>query len=65
MPATALAAIILAVAVQSALVFQGYALLFSSAPMTRGYMRLRRWFEGAFAIAFGAAGLKILTARIQ
>ena len=63
-PAT-LATVILAVALQSTLVFHGYALLFSSAPLIRGYMRLRRWFEGIFAIAFGVAGLKILTARLQ
>ena len=61
----ALATVILAVALQSALVFHGYALLFSSAPLVRGYMRLRRWFEGVFAIAFGMAGFKILTARLQ
>lgn len=60
-----LALIILAVAVQSALVFHGYALLFSSAPLIRGYLRLRRWFEGVFAVAFGVAGFKILTARLQ
>ncbi|HEX6956820.1 MAG TPA: LysE family translocator [Ferrovibrio sp.] len=60
-----LATVILAVALQSAAVFHGYALLFSSRVLARGYMRLRRWFEGAFAIAFGAAGLKILAARLQ
>lgn len=60
-----LAIIIGAVAVQSTLVFHGYALLFSSRPLSRGYMRLRRWFEGTFALAFGYAGFKILTARIQ
>lgn len=63
-PAT-LVTIILAVAVQSTLVFHGYALLFSSPPIARGYMRLRRWFEGTFALAFGYAGFKILTARLQ
>ncbi len=61
----ALAIVILAVALQSATLFHGYALLFSSAPLTRGYMRLRRWFEGVFALAFGLAGFKILTARLQ
>jgi threonine efflux protein len=60
-----LATIIAAVAVQSALVFHGYALLFSSRPLSRGYMRLRRWFEGTFAVAFGYAGFKILTSRLQ
>ena len=56
--------IIGAVAVQSTLVFHGYALLFSSAPAVRVYLRLRRWFEGAFTLAFGYAGFKILTARL-
>lgn len=64
-PPQALAIVILAVAIQSTLIFHGYALLFSSAPTIRGYMRLRRWFEGVFAVAFGAAGLKILTTRLQ
>ena len=52
-------------AVQSALVFHGYALLFSSRPLAAGYMRLRRWFEATFALAFGYAGFRILTARLQ
>lgn len=60
-----LLAIIAAVAVQSSLVFHGYALLFSSAPAVRVYLRLRRWFEGVFALAFGYAGFKILTTRLQ
>lgn len=60
-----LLAIIAAVAVQSTLVFHGYALLFSSAPAVRIYLRLRRWFEGVFALAFGYAGFKILTARLS
>lgn len=60
-----LLAIIGAVALQSTLVFHGYALLFSSAPAVRIYLRLRRWFEGAFALAFGYAGIKILTARLS
>ena len=63
-PISSLAIIIGAVALQSALVFHGYALLFSSAPMVAGYARLRRWCEGAFAIVFAFAGSKILTARI-
>ncbi|WP_300301250.1 LysE family translocator [Ferrovibrio sp.] len=57
--------IIAAVAIQSALVFHGYALLFSSPPVARGYMRLRRWFEATFALAFGYAGVKLLTTRLQ
>ncbi|MEM9638192.1 MAG: LysE family transporter [Pseudomonadota bacterium] len=60
-----LAMVIGAVGVQSCLIFHGYALLFSSGRMTRLYLRLRRGFEAAFAVGFGAAGFKILTARLQ
>lgn len=60
-----LAIVIAAVGFQSCLIFHGYALLFSSQAMTRLYLRLRRWFEGAFAIGFGAASFKILTAKVQ
>lgn len=56
-----LALVIAAVGLQSVLVFHGYALLFSSPPLIAGYARLRRWFEAVFAIACGAAGLKIMT----
>ena len=64
-PPEVLATVIAAVGAQSLLVFHGYALLFSSPPMMAGYLRLRRWFEGLFALAFGAAGLRILTSRLQ
>ena len=56
---------ILAVGLQSFIIFHGYALLFSNARISRGYLRIRRGLEGAFALAFGAASLKVLTARIQ
>lgn len=55
--------VVAAIGVQSFLVFHGYALLFSLAPAAAAYRRLRRGFEAAFALAFGAAGLKILTMR--
>lgn len=45
------------------LLFGGYALLFSTAPMVRGYARARRWIEGALAVVFAGAGLKLLSAR--
>lgn len=60
-----LALVIAAVGLQSLIVFHGYALLFSSQVMTNIYLKLRRWFEGAFALGFGAAGFKILTAKVQ
>jgi len=63
-PAT-LAGVIAAIGLQSFLLFHGYALLFSSPPMAAGYARLRRWFEAVFAVAFAAAGIKILTARLS
>ena len=64
-PPEALAAVIAAIGAQSFVVFHGYALIFSSSVITRAYMRLRRGFEAMFAIGFGAAGLKVLTTRIQ
>ena len=60
-----LAIVICAVGIQSFFVFHGYAVLFSSKTMTELYLRLRPWFEGAFAIGFGAASFKILTAKLQ
>ena len=60
-----LAIVIAAVGVLSFTIFHGYALLFSTPSMTRLYLKLRRWFEGVFALGFGLAGLKILTARIE
>jgi len=57
--------VIFAVGLQSLTIFHGYALLFSSRPATRIYLGSRRVIEGLFTIAFGAAGLKILTARLN
>ena len=48
----------------SVFVFTGFAMVFSLGPVRRTYLALRRWFDGAFAILFGAASLKILTARL-
>lgn len=59
-----LAIVIGAVGLQSALTFHGYALLFSLPVLTRAYLRLRRPFDAAFAVTFGFAGIKILTARL-
>ena len=49
----------------SILIFIGYAFLFSSPAMVRGYARARRWFDLAFAGFFGFASFKILTAKLQ
>jgi len=47
----------------SVLVFFGYALLFSRKAAMARYIRLRRWFEGAFALLFGGAAIAVLSAR--
>lgn len=54
-----------AVGLQSMILFLGYAVLFSWQPMITGYQKLRRWFEAVFALAFGAAGLKILATKLD
>ena len=63
-PARAIVAMILLILLQSALVFFGYALLFSDARIARGYLRLRRGFDAVFAGFFALAGVKVLTARL-
>ncbi|MFV9651152.1 MULTISPECIES: LysE family translocator [Pseudomonas] len=50
-------------AVLSISIFCGYAIVFSTAPMIRGYRRARRWIEGTLALVFGAAGFKLLLSR--
>ncbi|MCD0503862.1 LysE family transporter, partial [Bordetella petrii] len=55
--------IITAVGIQATVVFHGYALLFSNRHMIGYYLRLRRAFEAVFAVAFAAAGIKILATR--
>lgn len=60
---SALAIIISAIAVLNITIFHGYALLFSTTKIVTGYAKLRRWFESAFALLFGAAGFKILTSE--
>jgi len=60
-----LAIVVVAIALQSTVVFFGYVMLFSNPAIVRGYLKLRRWFEGAFALAFGYAGIRILQAKLQ
>ena len=62
---SALLTVIAVIAVQSALVFHGYALLFSSAAAARVYQRLRRAFEAVFAAAFATASWQIFTAKLS
>jgi threonine/homoserine/homoserine lactone efflux protein len=69
MPASAavsdLILVMVCIGIQSAIIFCFYAVLFSTAGMMTQYTKLRRWFEGVFAVMFGLAGLKILTTRLQ
>ena len=62
-PPSALVTVILAVGIQSLIMFHSYALIFSSAPMTAAYTRAKRWVEAFFALAFGAIAIKVLTTR--
>jgi threonine efflux protein len=58
-----LATIVVAVGLQSAVVFFGYALLFSRPAVQRGYARAARWVQAASAVVFAGFALKLLTAR--
>ena len=49
----------------SVIVFVGYGILFSHPAVVRGYVSAKRWFDAVFAALFGAASLKILTARLE
>ena len=53
-----------ALVVTSMTVFWGYALLFSLPKTAEAYKRAGRFFDAAFGILFGAASLRILTARL-
>ncbi|NKX43018.1 LysE family translocator [Roseicyclus persicicus] len=48
----------------SGAVFLGYGVLFSTDRVVAGYRRAGRWLDAAFAVLFGAAAVKILTARL-
>ncbi len=48
----------------SIFIFLGYAVLFSSPSVVRGYQRMRRGFDFLFAGFFGAASIRILTLKV-
>jgi threonine efflux protein len=64
-PLVTLLTVIIAMGLQSMLIFLTYALIFSSATVARGFARIRRWFDGVLAVAFGYAGFKVLTAHLR
>jgi threonine/homoserine/homoserine lactone efflux protein len=53
------------VGLESLIIFQGYAYIFSIPKVRSVYLKLRRWFEAFFAVIFGVAGFKILTAKLD
>jgi threonine efflux protein len=56
-------AVVAGCAAIGAIVFGGYALLFSTIRARRVYARTRIWFDGALALLFGYAGLRMLVSR--
>lgn len=64
-PPGALVTVILAVGIQSLIMFHLYALIFPSAPMTMLYARAKRGFETFFALSFGAIAFTVLTTEID
>ncbi|MFG1498206.1 LysE family transporter [Saccharospirillum sp. HFRX-1] len=67
-PNTAVISLLSVIAVISctnAVVFFGYAVLFSNAKIRRGYDQSRRFFDAVFAGFFAFAGLKLWVSRIN
>lgn len=63
-PAT-LVMIVIAVGLQSAVIFLGYAFLFSREGFRRGYSRAARTIRSGCAILFGVFAYKLLTTRLS
>lgn len=62
-PSYMVKAILAGCAILGVLVFVGYAIVFSTAPMVRYYKRSRRWIEGTLAMFFGYAGVRLLFSK--
>ncbi|MEM9360643.1 MAG: LysE family translocator, partial [Pseudomonadota bacterium] len=58
-PLAVLEVLMICIAIDVVLV-SGYALLFSNASLTRGYLKLRRVFESLFAVFFASAAIELL-----
>ena len=63
-PPLALAEVAATTGLCGAILFPGFALVFSIRRAMAVYTRLRRWLEGAFAALFAAAGLALLTGSL-
>jgi threonine/homoserine/homoserine lactone efflux protein len=59
-----LALVVAAIGIQSAVVFLGYAVLFSRAGPVAVYRRFARWINGLTALAFAGLGAKLLVTRL-
>ena len=57
--------VIVMVAAISVTLFIGNAMLFSSQVMVAAYAKLRRWIEAVIAMAFGYAGIRVLTSSVS
>lgn len=62
-PGAVLVAILAGCLLISLAVNSGYAVLFSTEPMVRGYRKVRRWADAGLAGLFMFAGLKLLTSQ--
>lgn len=62
--ASQLALVVALVSHQSFLIFHSYALIFSHRRAAAAFVAARRWLDGAFAVAFGWASFKVLTAKL-
>lgn len=56
-------AILIGCEIIALMIFGGYALIFSTKTAVRAYARLRRGIEAFMALAFGFAGVKMLTVK--
>jgi threonine/homoserine/homoserine lactone efflux protein len=63
-PLATLSGTFAALSAVSAAIFLGYGVLFSSRGAMRVYDAAGRWFDAVFAVLFGAAAIRILTARL-
>lgn len=69
LPATASVGEVFAVSamvvLQGFLIFQTYAIVFSIKKFREGYFKLKRYFDLSFSAVFGAAGLGLLSTKLQ
>jgi threonine/homoserine/homoserine lactone efflux protein len=57
--------IVIGCMVLGAIVFGGYATMFSTSKAQKAYQRFGHWFSAILALAFGVAGFKLLSSQIK